>query len=255
MFPFRFIRNTALMVACSVAAACGDGTGPQDVSVDDVLADVSAGQSFAASGIGFLGATALPQPAAMHHANCAFSSGTFVCPTATVNGITFNRSFQLLDASGTPQAAFDRATTAAVRTVTDVSGRITSTTDGTTRTVDITAHQDATLSGLLTGTHVLNASGTGNAAITGGGLNHSLATAQTVTNLELPRRDSETRYPKSGVVATQAVLTGPGFSNTMTVTLTFDGSSTATLVITNMGITRTCKIDLSQSHAAPDCTT
>jgi hypothetical protein len=257
MRMISLLRIASLVTACSFAAACSDGSGPQDLDLDDVLADVNAGQSFAASGLDVVaGAPVAPPPAAMHHDACAFNSGSqmFVCPGTTINGITFNRSFQLLDAAGAPQSEYSRATTAAVRTVSDVSGRITSTTNNVTTTIDLTSHDDATLSGLLSGTHVLNGSSTGNAAIAGGGLNHNVATSTTVTNLQLPRRDSDTRYPASGTVASQAVVTAPGFSNTTTATLSFNGSSTATLVVTTLGITRTCQIDLSPGHAAPVCT-
>ena len=251
------LRATSFVAACSFAAACGDSsTGPQNVDLNDVLADVSAGQSFAASGLDIAGVPAPSQPAAMRHDACAFNSGsqTFVCPSTTINGITFSRSFQLLDAAGVAQTEYNRATTAAVRSVSDVSGRITSTTGSTTTTIDLVGHEDITLSGLLTGTHKLNGASTGNAAIAGGGLNHNVATSTTITNLELPRHDSDVRYPKSGTVATQAIVTAPGFSNTTTATLTFDGSSKATLVITTLGITQTCKIDLSAAHSAPVCT-
>lgn len=255
MHVLRFVRHSALVAACGVAAACGDGTGPQNLDLNDVLADVSAGQTFAASGLAVTGAPVAPQPSAMRHDGCSFNSGTsmFVCPSTTINGITFSRSFQLLDAAGSPQSEYSRATTAAVRTVSDVSGRITLTTNGVTTTIDLTSHDDATLSGLLTGVHVLNGNSTGNAAINGAGLNHNIATTSSVTNLELPRHGSGSRYPKSGTVATQAVVTAPGLSSTTTATLTFNGSSTATLVVTALGITRTCQIDLSENHAAPVC--
>jgi hypothetical protein len=252
----RIVRAGRLALAWSIAAACGDGTGPQDVSVDEVLADVSVGQSFATRGIELIGVGAIPEPAALRHDACAFtaSSSSFVCPSTTVNGITFSRFFQLLDASGAPQSEFSRATTAAVRVVTDVDGVITATTGGTTTTIDLTAHQDATLSGLLTGTHILNANGTGNAEINGGGLDHDITTTQTVTNLHLPRHDDDNRYPQSGTIATNAVVTAPGFSSTTSATLTFDGSDKAKLVIMAFGITRDCTIDLSNKHSAPVCT-
>jgi hypothetical protein len=252
----RIVRAGSLVLACTIVAACGDSTGPQDLSVDEVLADVSVGQSFAARGIQVAGVAGVPEPAAMRHDACAFNTGSmsFVCPSTTVNGVTFSRSFQLLDASGAPQSEYQPGTTAAVRTVSDVTGQITSTTNGITTTIDLTSHEDATLSGLLTGNHVINLSGTGNAAISGGGLNHNIATTQNVTNLALPRHGSGDKYPKSGTVATSAVITAPGFTNTTTVAITFDGSSEATLVLTTLGVTRTCKIDLSQKHSAPVCT-
>jgi hypothetical protein len=252
----RIVRAGSLIAAAVVAAACSDSTGPQNVSIDDVLADVSVGQSFATRGIELVGVGAVPEPAALRHEACAFtaSSSSFVCPSTTVNGITFSRFFQLLDASGAPQSEFSRATTAAVRVVTDVDGVITATTGGSTTTIDLTGHQDATLSGLLTGTHILNANGTGSAEINGSGLDHDITTTQTVTNLHLPRHDDDNRYPQSGTIATNAVITAPGFTNTTSVTLTFDGSSEATLVITNFGVTQTCTIDLSRRHSQPDCT-
>lgn len=252
MTSFRLVTLTA---ACMAVIACNDsGTGPQDVSLDDVLADVAAAQTHGMTGMELAGATSFGPPAAVRADNCAFNAGTqmFVCPSTTVNGITFSRSFQLLDASGAPQSSFSRGSTAAVRTITDVDGVITTTTGANTVTIDVKAHQDATLSGLLTGTHVLNATGTGNAEVSGGGLNHSVATTQTITNLELPRRDSDTPYPKSGTIATQVVVTGSGLSHTTTTTLTFDGSSTATLVITTGGLTRTCAIDLTRKNP-PSC--
>lgn len=253
----RVARSVSVLIACAFIVACSDGTGPQDVTVGDLLADVSDGQSFGAAGMAFAGAGAVPQLAAHDPAACAFNSGTgtFVCPSTTVNGITISRSFQLLDASGQPQSAYSRATTAAVRTVTDLSGTITSTTGTATTTVTFVAHDDATLSGLLTGTHTLNSSGNSTAAITGGGLTHNVATTQTITNLVLPRRDSETRYPQSGSIATGITVSSAGITHTLQVTLTFNGTSTATLVISTGGLSQTCTIDLSRHGAAPVCLT
>jgi hypothetical protein len=253
----RIFRSLSFGIACLVGSACGDGTGPQDLTVADLLADVDEAQSYGASAMmaGGAGASAVPRSVSGDPAACAFNSGTstFVCPSTTVNGITVSTSFQLLDASNNPQSSYSRATTAAIRRVADVSGTITSTTGTATTTVTFVAHDDATLSGLLTGTHTLNSSGNATAAITSGGFAYNIVTTQTVTNLVLPQRGGETRYPQSGTIAASIALSSVGITNTTNVTLSFNGSATATLVISNGSFSRTCAIDLSRRNEAPSC--
>lgn len=254
----RFVslaRIASLGLACAAIASCGDSTGPDpSATLDDLLADVTAAQSLAAGGSRLAGVTTAVSAGVPDPDACPFNSTTqmFVCPGTTVNGITVSRSFQLLDASNTPQSTFSRATTAAIRVVTDLSGTITSTTGATTTTAFV-AHDDATLSGLLTGVHTLNGNGNANAIITAGGVTHTVAATQTITDLVLPKRGSANRYPESGAITVNVTIATGLVSQNLRVTITFNGSSTAMVVITSDGVTHACTIDLSKPNAEPAC--
>ena len=62
-----------------------------------------------------------------HSDNCAFSATTnrVECATITHDGLTINRSFSFLDASGAVQQAFNRTTTNTVNVTTSTSGTLT----------------------------------------------------------------------------------------------------------------------------------
>jgi hypothetical protein len=179
--------------------------------------------------------------------SCSYDgvSKSFVCPNVSVSNITVSRTFTLFDASGAAQAAFDRTTTAAVRMKTVFAGTVTS---GTT-TMAIDQRQDITVSGLLTGDHTLNGTSIGNAkgSIGTGAsaipINTSVAT--TITDLVLPRPSSGSRWPQSGTIV--ATVTDAGFSTPMTstITITFNGTSTAHVALTVNGFTYTSTVDLA----------
>lgn len=253
----RSVRVFSLALAGFAVAACGDSVSPdrQPVSLDEALTAASSSQSYMASALEYGGAGIGTLPQARDHSNCSYASATksFVCAPVTINGITINRTFQLLDASNNPQSEFSSSTTAAVRKVTDVSGTITRTQGTTTHTVTFVAHDDVTLSGLLTGVHTLNSTGNSNAQVTGGLVPASVVSNHKVTDLVLPKRGGDTHYPQSGTIEGNMTTTVAGTSFPSSVKMLFDGSPIMQLQLTFGNVSRSCTVDLSKHQAQPVC--
>lgn len=247
----RFSRAAYLPVACAILAACGESTAPKEavITVDSLLADISDAQAFSAAGMSMSGA---PMVAGMMPtaATCPYDSATqsFVCPTTTMNGVTMSMYYQLFDASGALQSAFNPTTTAAIRTVSDLSGTVP-TTGALTATIE--GHNDKTLSGLLTATRTLNGSSTTTVTMNDGSQPLRLTIAETTTDLVLPQRGSATPYPLSGSISMDVTTSGGGFD--VHVTITFNGTSTATMVVTSNGTTQTCTVNMASPQATPSC--
>jgi hypothetical protein len=259
MTSIRLLRHTALVAAAAFATACSDSpTGPvvgEAPELSQVLAELQpaslapiAAQISAAPVAGL----AAPDPSA-----CTYASATksFVCPNVSITGITISRSFTLLDASGNPMSQYDRAATAAVRMKSAFAGTITS--GASTITVD--QEQDVTLSGLLTGVRTLNGSSLGHVAGTIGNGTTTTPIASTIstsiTNLVLPQSSTgPDRWPSSGVIAASNITkVGALPSVTTNVTITFNGTSKAAVVVTSGGGTASCTVDLS-AQTATFCT-
>ena len=233
-------RAFFVIFAAASSAACNDGTAPEPVRLDDVLAEVAAVETYAAAGTVLGGAPTLPAYG-VSAATCTFTaaSESFVCPPVTHGGITIARSFQLLDASNDPLSAFDAATVAAVRTSVAMSG----TTGGAGTTVAIESHSEQTVGGLLGNTRTVNGASTMRSIRTTS-LGTDTLTADMTTDLTLPRPASAAQrvYP-TGTVA--AVMSGSSLlGGTMSMTTTFNGTSTATLTMSFGDTTHTCTIDL-----------
>lgn len=260
MQSFPFWRAASLAAAIVVFAACGDSTAPtQEVAaVDDLLSELqvagSAGSAGLALGGGPVALTTMPSAA-----QCPFNSLTqfFVCPSTSNSGLTFTLSYQLLDASGTVQSAFNAATTAAIRTVSDVSGTLTSQTashaSSITSSVTMNAHNDQTLSGLLTGTHTLNGTGNSTSTMDFGGTTGTMTTSSIIAGLVLPQRGNPNQYPQAGSIAMDLTANFGGGPFTSHIVMTFDGTSTTTMVMTTNGLTMTCTLNMASSSAMPSC--
>jgi hypothetical protein len=247
----RFVR-ASLVAVCAFAASCGESTAPvPPASVDELLGDISTTSAVAepalAMGGGFAPAAAMPANASA----CPFNATTkfFVCANHTVNGLTFGVSYQLLDGSDTPLSQFNAATVASLRTVSDISGTLN---QGSTN-VTMQGHNDQKLSGLLTGTYTLNGTATNNATVAQTGQQTvTVNTTQTITNLVLPKRGTDEKYPKSGTIAMTTGVTG-GTSATINITMTFDGTSIVKIAMTTAGVTTNCTMDMSKASPVPAC--
>jgi hypothetical protein len=188
-------------------------------------------------------------------ARCAYAADSqrFVCPPATASGLTINQSFTLLTASGAKQSAFDHATTESVRANTKVAGSVAQ--DGATLTLD--AEEQLTLSGLVTGAHTIN--GTGTAHIVGTlpeGSVLDISMTSSIASLVIPASTTPGAqvWPVSGtiVVETSASLTGFP-SSTSRLTLMFNGTSKVNVTVTEDGVTQTCQQDLAMPAESPTC--
>lgn len=240
------LRLAALATIVALGAACSDSTAPSSdppADLSQVLAELQ--PSLLASSLSMVSPVPAPNFSAPVPSSCGYDgvSKSFVCPNVTVSGVTASRSFTLFDASGAPQTAFDRTTTAAVQLKAAVAGTVTS---GAT-TLVVGEQQDMTLSGLLTGVHTLNGTsalqmtgsyGTGATAIP---IKTSVST--TIASLVLPKSSSGSQWPQSGTIT--ASITDASFGSPMTVTIAFDGTSTAKMTVTVNGFTTTSTIDLA----------
>ena len=188
-------------------------------------------------------------------ARCSYAavSQSFVCPPATANGLTINQSFTLLTTSGATQSAFDHATTESVRTNTAVAGSITS--DGATLTLD--GQEELTLSGLVTGRHTIN--GTGTAHLVGAlpdASSFDIRMTSSITSLILPANTTPGAqvWPASGTIVVETLATLTGFPPaTLRLTLMFNGTSKVNVTVTEDGFTRTCQQDLATPTQEPMC--
>jgi hypothetical protein len=159
--------------------------------------------------------------------------------------------YQLLDASNRPQSELNPATTAAIRSVSDISGTLTLS-SGLTSGLTLNRHGDQTLSGLLTDTHTLNGTSNSTQTMTLSGTSLALTTVETVNNLVLPRRGSGDRWPQSGsITIDMTVGTGP----TTRMTMTFNGTSTVVMEFSSAGGggPRTCNVDLQNPASIGPC--
>lgn len=196
-------------------------------------------------------------------ADCAFdvSAGRNVCAAETRVGLTINRSARFQDASGGVQQAFDSLTTNTVNTRVAVAGTRTRR-DGATSTVQHAS--DRTVSGLAAGSTQRTVNGTSGGTESTSGTDSTgsytavRVAADSVKNVVIPESTTDNRrpYPTAGsVVRTmQVTVTYSGQasrSSTRREVVTYNGTHTATLVITRDGETRTCTIPLP--HGRPTC--
>jgi hypothetical protein len=185
-----------------------------------------------------------------HSDNCAFSTTTnrVDCATITHDGLTINRSFSFLDASGAVQQAFVAGTTNTVNVKKSVSGTIT---HHETVTSTVNGSSDLSVAGLATGSSQRTVNGTSAGTDATTGTRDGVAfTAQrsagdTVTALVIPIQNDHPTFPTAGTIVRSMTATvtpsgqTPSTSSRREV-ITFDGSATAKVVITHDGVTKNC---------------
>jgi hypothetical protein len=224
--------------------AMGGGFGP------DFLGGVGFGRGF---GHGPFGGGAL-------HGTCSFSSSTGVVTcTDTHDGLSINSTAIYKTASGTVQSAPDSLTDVAAVTV-DVSGTVTRR-DSAVSTVHNTSSRS--VSGLAASStqRTINGAARGEESTSGKTDSGVVFTAtrlvgDTTSALVIPVVSGKPTYPTSGKVVRQMKATVTLAGGTPTTkerreVITYDGSATATLVITTDGTTKTCKLPLPRGM--PSC--
>lgn len=259
----RAFRVSTSVLAVAFLAGCESEPTTPTASVDAVLSQMAsssvAGYAAAAASAG--GMSVPDVTAAGPASSCAYNAGTsfFVCPTVTSNGMTISRSFQLLDATGAPLSSPNPLTLAAVRTVVDINGTMTSTAAMTSpMTTEITRHEDATMSGLLSGSRVVNAHSTQRIAMTGTSMSAVSNDTSVTTNLRLPT-SREQKYPLGGTIVTDRTTSLSSVASSTQHSheeISFDGTSIMTVKMTfgtSTTVTRTCKIDLAMPRTPPVC--
>jgi len=194
--------------------------------------------------------------------NCTFnsSSGSLECAVETQRGLTVNRSVAFATANGTVQSAFDSLTTNTINVKVTVSGSVTRR-DSALTTVQHSS--DRTVSGLASGStqRTVNGSSAGKETTTGndsaGAFTVQRTMGDTITNVVIPNTTASgsPAFPTSGTVMRSMSITlnhaGTTSSRSRREVITYNGTSTATLVITEDGTTRTCTLPLP--HGRPTC--
>jgi len=187
--------------------------------------------------------------------NCTLSSttGRVTCPDVTRRGLTISRSFAFTDAAGTAQSAPNSATNTINEQVV-VSGTVTRHDGDVTSTVQHTS--DRTVSGLASGStqRTVNGAskGTENSSgktRDGAAFTASRVVGDTTTGLVIPLQDGHPTFPTAGTVtremtATIAVDGKSPVTRSRREVITYDGSSTAKVVITKDGTTKNCTLPL-----------
>lgn len=188
--------------------------------------------------------------------SCAFSStdNRVTCAAVTRRGLTINRSFSYLDASGAVQQAFDTATTNTVNAQTTVSGTRVHHDGADTSTVN--SKSDITVVGLASGSTQRTVNGTTSGTESTVGTNEdgvhftaSRVAGDTISGVIIPLQNGRPTYPTAGTIvrSMQATVTLSGQTPTTSSrreVITFDGSSTAQISVTEDGTTKTGTLSL-----------
>lgn len=254
---FHFRRRLSAIVLAAAAVACGgDSTGPTSyppATLNQALAELSI-PALSAGGASYVDIGAAPS--SLDPAKCPYSASvqSFVCTPISESGITVNSSFTLLTGSGAKQSAFDAASTNAVRANTSVAGTLVE--QGTT--LNVNGQQELTLSGLVSGPHVLN--GTSTITVAGTVADESttypinVTVATSIANLVLPANEagSSQIWPSSGTLTVDVNGSiGPISVSQARTVITFTGTSTVNVTVSGGGLSKSCKVDLAV--AAPEC--
>ncbi|HEU0013009.1 MAG TPA: hypothetical protein VFQ45_04965, partial [Longimicrobium sp.] len=189
---------------------------------------------------------------------CSFAAGTgLVTCASTRHGLDVLRTFRFETAAGAVQPAPD-STTDKVTLHASVSGSTTRR-DGVAAVVNHTS--DRVVTGLAKGStqRTVNGTSSGTETLTGtnagGAFTATREVGDATVGLVVPVQSGRPSYPTAGTVTRtmRASLTQGGATTTRSrqEVITFDGSATASLVITQDGVTRTCTVPLP--HGRPTC--
>ena len=200
--------------------------------------------------------------------SCSFSSNTgqVTCGPTTHDGLTVTRVSKYTNAAGAAQSAIDSLTNTVNSAIT-VAGTVThafrdtnrTSIDTSTSTVNEKSNQ--TVTGLAAGSpsRTVNGTSAGSESTTGktsaGAFTADRSAGDTVTNVVIPAQSSTNPhpYPTAGTVvrSMSATVTFAGQTSATTKrreVITYDGSATAKVVITENGTTQNCTLPLPHGH-------
>ena len=196
-------------------------------------------------------------------ASCLFAAGTgdLTCGPTVKNGLTVTSIYTIKNAAGTAQSAIDSITTNSIRVRTTVTGTATRSRDGSV-TATVNNSGDRTVTGLAAGSAQRTVNGTSRGNETATGTNRDGKTfssvrtaADTTTGLVIPVSATAQTYPTAGTVIRRmkVIMTIDGSSSTKDrrEVLTYNGSATAKLQITENGTTKNCTVALPRGR--PNC--
>jgi hypothetical protein len=214
---------------------------------------------------------------------CVYSaaSGRITCDPVTRNGLTITRSVAYTDASGVAQSAYDESTTNTINTQLTVNGTVVgrfwrgrgrrhndndsddagvalagSVTNDTTK---VQYASNRTVGGLAIGSTQRTVAGTsaGEEATVGtdsiGRFTLTRVAGDTTAGVVIPIQTTGGSYPTAGAIvrAMKVTLARDGASpmiSTRREVVTYNGSTTATVVITQDGATQTCSLPLPRGR-------
>lgn len=187
---------------------------------------------------------------------CVFSStsGRVTCPDITTRkGLTVSRSFAFTDASGAVQQV-PGATTNTINEQVTVTGTVTR--DEGEITSQVQENSDRTVGGLASGSTQRTVDGKSKGSEQSSGkmddgtaFTASRVVGDTVTGLVIPLQNGRPTFPTAGTItrgmtATITVSGKAPVTSSRSEVITYDGSSTAKVVITKNGKTKNCTMPL-----------
>ncbi len=191
---------------------------------------------------------------------CTFSSSTgdITCGPYTRGGLSVTRILTYATQDGTAQSRFD-STTHSARTRVSASGTIQRR-DSVSATVSHTS--DRTVTGLSIGSTQRTVNGTSQGQETatgttrdGAAFSAERAVGDTTVGLVIPLENGRPTYPTAGTVtrSMRVAMTVDGATRTSSrrEVITYNGTATASLVITQDGTTKTCTLPLPMGR--PTC--
>lgn len=187
---------------------------------------------------------------------CSYSAttGTVTC-SDTHGGLTISKTIEYKDAAGQAQSAQD-STTNSMRVRSQVSGTVTRR-DSATSVVQHSS--DRTVTGLAKGAtqRTVNGTSQGSENTTGksdqGTFTASRSVSDTTQGVVIPVSTSGPTYPTAGKVirnlrATRTIAGQSATTTTRREVVTYDGSTTAKVAITQDGTTKNCTMPLPRGH-------
>jgi hypothetical protein len=223
----------------------GGGMGP------DFLGGIGFGRGF---GAGPFGGGALT-------GDCTFNSATGRVTCAVVtdrHGLTVTRSASYKKADGTVQSAPD-STTNTINVQITATGTVTRRDSAVSK---VNNSSDRTVSGLAYGStqRTVNGTSRGDESTTGtnssGAFTATRLVGDTISGLVIPVESGKPTYPTAGTVirSMHATFTVGGTTTThdRREVITYNGSATASITITQDGTTKSCTLPLP--HGMPSCT-
>ncbi len=215
------------------------------------------------------------------------STGWFVCTPVTTNGVRASEQIQYKSAAGAIQPAFDTLTTNSVQVQTTVSGTVSFVKDSTrgpgwggrhgpphigrligdsstvlAANTTLSHTSDRTVTGLARGSaqRTVNGTSSGEESTSGttstGTFRSRRTAADTTRGVVIPITDGKPTYPVAGTVirvmnATFTLGDAAPVTASRREVIKYDGTSTATIVITINGESKTCTMALP--HGRPSC--
>jgi hypothetical protein len=188
---------------------------------------------------------------------CAFSAttGDVTCAPETRDGITIVRIAAYKTAAGVAQGKADSTTNSARMRITASGTR----TRRDSATAILSNTSDRTVTGLANGSAFRMVNGRAGGTETTSGTNSAgsfvsiRVTSDTVSSVKIPVVDNRPTYPTAGTVVrtmkvTTSVAGGTPATSTRREVITYDGSTTAKVVITHDDSTRTCSLPLPRGR-------